>query len=114
MQNNGNTKRTGIEHRICNGRQNRSSFSTAASIVASCVALALLVIGRPAVAAELHEYTVTVDYLLSRLWVEARFDSPVSSITARSRNAGKYLLDVRGCEDPPQIWLRNRRMMLPA
>lgn len=64
-------------------------------------------------AQEVLRYTVTVDYLLSRLWVEARFDSPVDSVAARSKNAGKYLIDVRGCEDPPQIWMRNRRMMLP-
>ena len=64
-------------------------------------------------ASELHRYTVTVDYLLSRLWVEARFDSTVGSIAARARGAGRYLIDVRGCGDPPQIWMRNRRMMLP-
>lgn len=113
VENNGTIKRIGIDHRAHNRRNARSPSTTAASIVVSCVALALLVVGRPAIAGEVHEYTVTVDYLLSRLWVEARFDSPVSSITARSTNAGKYLLDVRGCEDPPQIWLRNRRMMLP-
>jgi hypothetical protein len=60
-----------------------------------------------------HYYTVTVDYSLSWLWVEARFTRPVDSVTARSRYAGKYLLDVRGCDEDPQIRLRNRRMMLP-
>jgi len=60
-----------------------------------------------------HYYTVTVDYSLSRLWVEAHFSRPTDSITARSRNAGKYLLDVRGCGQKPNIRLRNRRMMLP-
>ena len=76
--------------------------------------LALLVgTGKPAIAGETHQYTITVDYLLSRLWVEARFDSPVKSITARFRSAGKYLLDVRSCENDQQIRMRNRRMMLP-
>jgi hypothetical protein len=60
-----------------------------------------------------HKYTVSVDYAMSRLWVEARFSHPVDSVIARSRDAGKYLLDVRGCSDDQQIRLRNRRMMLP-
>jgi hypothetical protein len=61
----------------------------------------------------MHKYTVSVDYLMSRLWVEARFSHPVNSVIARSRDAGKFLLDVRGCSDEQQIRLRNRRMMLP-
>lgn len=60
-----------------------------------------------------HYYTVTVDYSMSWLWVEARFSRPVETVTARSRNAGRYLEDVRGCNEDPQIRLRNRRMMLP-
>lgn len=69
-----------------------------------------------AVAAEniTHVYMVTVDYSLGWLWVEARFSHPVDSITARSRSAGRYLADVRGCDEDPQIKMRNRRMMLPA
>ena len=61
-----------------------------------------------------HKYTVSVDYAMNRLWVEARFSHPVNSVIARSRDAGKFLLDVRGCNDDQQILLRNRRMMLPA
>lgn len=60
-----------------------------------------------------HYYTVTVDYSLSWLWVEARFSRAVDNVIARSRNAGKYLVDVRGCDQEPEIRLRNRRMMLP-
>ena len=60
-----------------------------------------------------HQYTVSVDYSMSRLWVEARFSHAVDSVTARSRDAGKFLLDVRGCGDDQQIRIRNRRMMLP-
>lgn len=60
-----------------------------------------------------HNYTVTVDYLMSRLWVEARFTNPVDSVIAKSRDAGKFLLDVRSCGDDQQIKMRNQRMMLP-
>jgi hypothetical protein len=60
-----------------------------------------------------HFYTVTVDYSLSTLWVEARFSRPVMSVTARSRDAGRFLTDVRGCHQDQDIRLRNRRMMLP-
>jgi hypothetical protein len=63
---------------------------------------------------EVHQYTITVDYALQNLWVEARFASPVHSISARSRDAGKFLVDVRGCDSEQNIHLRNRRMMLPV
>jgi hypothetical protein len=77
-------------------------------------ALLLLALGDSvSAAAPSHYYTVTVDYSMSWLWVEARFDSPVESVTARSRNAGKYLADVRSCDSEADIRMRNRRMMLP-
>lgn len=60
-----------------------------------------------------HQYVVNVDYSLNTMWVEARFNRPVVSVTARSRDAGKFLTDVRSCDDNQQIRLRNRRMMLP-
>ena len=60
-----------------------------------------------------HSYTVSVDYSMSRLWVEARFSHPVDSVIARSRDAGDFLLDVRGCNDDQPIIMRNQRMMLP-
>jgi hypothetical protein len=60
-----------------------------------------------------HYYTITVDYTLSRLSVEARFSHPIKSIAARARNAGRYLLDVRECGDDTNIRMRNRRMMIP-
>jgi len=60
-----------------------------------------------------HFYTITVDYTLSRLSVEARFSHPVTSVAARSRHAGRFLLDVRECGDDAKIRMRNRRMMLP-
>jgi predicted metalloprotease with PDZ domain len=78
------------------------------------LALGLVCVGS-AVSAEpvQHNYTVTVDYLMSRLWVEARFAQPVKGVIARSRDAGRYLLDVRSCRDDQQIRMRNQRMMLP-
>jgi len=60
-----------------------------------------------------HDYTVTIDYSMTNLWVEARFRHPVESVTARSRDAGKFLVDVRGCDSTSNIRLRNRRMLLP-
>jgi len=63
--------------------------------------------------AAVHKYTISVDYSMTRLWVEARFASPVTSFTARSRAAGKFLIDVRGCNSDQSIRLRNNRMMLP-
>jgi hypothetical protein len=60
-----------------------------------------------------HYYTVTVDYALSTLWVEARFRNPVSTVAARSRSAGRYLLDVRSCDDSTGIRKRGRRLQLP-
>lgn len=60
-----------------------------------------------------HYYTVNVDYALSRLTVEARYSRAVDSIRARSRSAGRFLLDVRGCDGEANIRIRNRRMVLP-
>lgn len=60
-----------------------------------------------------HHYTVSLDYSMSHLWVEARFSRPVDSVAARSSEAGKYLLDVRSCGDDQPIRMRNLRMMLP-
>jgi M61 glycyl aminopeptidase len=63
--------------------------------------------------AETHQYTISVDYALNRLWIEARFATPVDSVLARSRDAGKFLIDVRGCDHDQNIRMRNRRMLLP-
>ena len=46
-------------------------------------AATMLCFGGSALAASVtHNYTVTVDYSLSRLSIEARFEHPVDSITA--------------------------------
>jgi len=61
----------------------------------------------------MHRYTVTVSPGLDRLAVEARFEGRVDSVAARSRRAGRYLLDFRNCGADPQIRLRNGRLIVP-
>lgn len=75
----------------------------------------LSAVAATAVAADppVHSYTVSVDYSISHLWVEARFGHAVDSVAARARDAARYLLDVRGCDDTGSIRMRNRRMLLP-
>lgn len=68
----------------------------------------------PALGDTTHHYTVTVDDDLERLHVEARFSKPVSRIRARSRNASRYISDVRDCDDENSVRVRSRRMALPA
>ena len=85
--------------------ETRTSWVTAAAML-----LALPGRGSAAV----HEYAVTVDYTLSRLFVEARFSAGVTSLSARSKNAGKYLLEARSCDDVHEIEASGRRMSLPA
>ena len=51
--------------------------------------------GGASAASVTHHYTVTVDHSLSRLSIEARFEKPVYSVAARSREAGKFLLGKR-------------------
>jgi hypothetical protein len=65
-------------------------------------------------AGEPHQYRVSIDAAMQRMVVEARFSSPADTVTARSRDAGEYLINVRDCEDASPIRLRNQRMMLPA
>ena len=65
-------------------------------------------------AGEMHEYRVSIDAGMSRMSVDARFGAPVDSVTARSNDAGEYLVDARDCDVQSTIRLRNRRMMLPA
>ena len=65
-------------------------------------------------AGEVHDYSIRIDRSLSRMQVEARFGAPVDTVTARSDDAGNYLLEVRGCGQNSPIRLRNDRMLLPA
>ena len=100
--------------RVFGTRQDSSVKGSSLKIRKVLTILAALMLSAAASAANVtHYYTVTVDYSMSWLWVEARFSRPVDTVTARSRSAGRYLEDVRGCHEDPQIRMRNRRMMLP-
>ena len=77
---------------------------------------ALFMHSGPAIAAkspDVYYYTVSIDDTLSRLWVEARFTPSADTVTARSRDASKLLIDARDCDSAEQIRMRNRRMLLP-
>jgi hypothetical protein len=76
-------------------------------------ALALLGAFAAAEAAVVHHYRITVDPSMSRMAVEARFGTPVDTVTAKSEAAGKYLAEAWDCGDASRIRMRNRRMMLP-
>ena len=75
--------------------------------------LALLGTGTSA-ADVIHDYTVRVDNGLRELRVEARFTQPITSVTARARDAGQLLSDVQDCDSNKRLRMRNRRMMLPS
>jgi M61 glycyl aminopeptidase len=85
----------------------RASGSRAAALVA-CLC------GSGAQAGDLHEYRIEIDRSMSRMQVEARFGAWVDTVTARSDDAGAYLLEVRDCGDTAPIRLRNQRMLLPV
>lgn len=77
--------------------------------------LALVVLATPATAAPAaHQYRVAIEADLSEMRVEARFAEAVDSVTAKSKDAGSYLLAAEDCEAQSPIRLRNRRMMLPS
>lgn len=65
-------------------------------------------------ATEIHQYTISIDATMSRLWVEARFASPVERVKARSRDARKFLLNATDCDSQRTLRIRNRRMTLPS
>jgi M61 glycyl aminopeptidase len=89
-------------------------ISPRAGRIAGPLALAAVAFGTQALGGEIHEYTVQVDPSMSRMRVEANFARAVDSVTARSNDAGDFLLEARNCSDELSIRLRNRRMMLPA
>jgi hypothetical protein len=61
-----------------------------------------------------HEYRVEIDADMRHMWVEARFREPVDSVTAKSNDAGDFLVAAWDCGNDNPIRLRNRRMMLPV
>lgn len=97
---------------LCCIMQERSALARRYLALAGSLLLGISASGAAA-GGPVHNYTVTIDYALSHLWVEARFSHPVDSVTARGHDAGKFLVDVRGCGDTSSIRLRNRRMLLP-
>ena len=60
-----------------------------------------------------HQYVVRVDSSLESMTVTARFADPVDSVSARSRDAGRYLTFARNCTDDSPLRIRNQRLMLP-
>jgi len=78
---------------------------------AAIVSSPLILLGTAAFAA--HSYAIDVSDDLSTMTVEARFDRPINSITARSQDAGKYLRDAEDCDSGKQINARSRRLGLP-
>lgn len=65
-------------------------------------------------AAGAHDYRIEIDAAISHMRVEARFSEPVDTVTAKSNDAGDFLIDARDCGNGNPIRLRNRRMMLPV
>ena len=55
-----------------------------------------------------------VDAKLKRIQVRAEFDTPVTNISARSRNAGQFLLAAQRCDDGIEIATRDRRLLIPG
>lgn len=91
----------------------RSSFlhrarGARAAVLAACLSWS------GAQAGAVHDYRIEIDSAMSVMRVEARFGASVDAVTARSDDAGNYLLQVSGCGDPPPIRLRNQRMLLPV
>ncbi len=64
-------------------------------------------------ASDTPEYSVWLDAALRELRVEARFATPVKTITARSRDARRYISNVRDCATGERVRTRGRRMLLP-
>lgn len=65
-------------------------------------------------AAAAHDYRVAVDAGMTRMSIEARFSGPVDTVTAKSNEAGEFLIDAWDCGNGNPIRLRNQRMMLPV
>lgn len=59
-------------------------------------------------------YTVTVSPDLTALDVHGRFETSVTSISARSADAGKYLVAAKNCDDDQPLRSRGRRLVLPT
>lgn len=78
-------------------------FLVAASLLLACT-----------VASAAHTYTIAIDEVYEMMHVEARFDRPVDSISARSRYAKNYLRDATDCDNNQKLDSRARELILPA
>lgn len=73
--------------------------------------LAGLLVPGPGSAGE-HVYSVAIDAALARMTVEARFASRVGRISARSRDARKYLDTARDCAANRPLYPQGRRLVM--
>lgn len=91
----------------------KTAFAPTSAPVRIVAALIGLLAQGHAAADVVHHYTVSINDNLSQLRVNARFSQPITSVTARSGDAGDLLTDVRDCDAEEPLRMRNRRMMLP-
>lgn len=75
----------------------------------ACILLLLLAATAPAA----HRYDIAVADDFASMTVRAHFDRPVTSVYARSRDAGQYLLDAEDCDSGQPLSARTRRLSLP-
>jgi len=64
-------------------------------------------------AKETHRYQAIVDGDLSRLSIEARFADPIHRVSARSRDAARYISGVRDCDTLHDVRTSGRNLVLP-
>jgi hypothetical protein len=88
---------------------NKQRITTVSTIMPG---IALLLAWTAASAA--HEYTFSVDEKLENMSVEARFDRPIDSLSARSRDAARYLQGVIDCDTGRELAARGRSLRLPS
>ena len=76
--------------------------------------IAVLFLSASIAQAETHEYYVSVSDDMQYLSVEAHFVEPVRSISARSSDAYRFLVEARECGSEARIRIRSGRMQLPS
>lgn len=83
--------------------------------LATALTIALIALAATVANADnaVHQYLVHIDRDMQRMQVEARFARNINAISARSRDAGRFLTDARHCDDDKQIPTSGRRMLLP-
>jgi len=61
-----------------------------------------------------HIYNIAISDDLATMTVEARFDRPIKSISARSQDAGQYLREAADCDNGGPLTARSRRLSVPV